>query len=163
MEASAHISRTNLSRSALRRPRRTRRTIPSASHCARTDTILNRAKQTTLRRTRAARRSIDDKLQAALHTTGQSRIAARAPFDDEADGALECSSMPEDHCHRGSEMSKVLLAEQLIHHSSAPHGCRTQAQQRSARDHGQQARRGDFGVGGVMLVHLPAVSTGSMT
>ena len=75
----------------------------------------------------AERRPMEEQLQAEPHEAAQRRMSARAPTDDDADGDLERSSTPEDHCRRASELPKAPLAEELIQHSSAPRGHRTQA------------------------------------
>ena len=106
---------------------------------------------------------MEEQLQAEPHEAAQKGIPAHAPSDDEVDGGHELSSTPKDDSRRGSAMSKVPLAEELIQHSSAPRECRTQVQEWSARDHGRQARRGGFGMGGVMLVHLRGVMASLMT
>ena len=69
---------------------------------------------------------MEEQLQAEPHEATRRRVSARAPTDDEADGVLERSSTPECHCRRASELSKVPLAEELVQHSSAPDGHRTQ-------------------------------------
>ena len=70
---------------------------------------------------------MEEQLQAEPHEATRRRISARAPTDDDADGAHELSSEHEDDCHRASEEPTQPQAEELMQHSSAPCRHRTQA------------------------------------
>ena len=76
---------------------------------------------------------MEDQLQAEPHEAARSRMLARAPTDDDADGDLECSSAPEDNWHRGSKMPKVLLAV-FSARNSIPEKIAPASSDRTARD-----------------------------